>query len=779
MPRFLLESPVRGFVQALFATVVGAHENARYLLSYEPSAPAVNSASGSPLARDCFYWVMRWLTHIREYSLTNDMFQKQLLEPARCTARFKIEMESATNINALVFSKSESFYDKFHEGKVSTLSLIVPSLECSMSIRCSENISSNLTYGLYEFGGVQPLPYVNRIHPVRLSLRDAGAVPRLRDLGFLKVAVSDLLLFSHTLALENFCEIQSIQFGGRRLGAPCIVSGRLVSARMPQLMLQSLSHPDVSVQMLATSHLLGNMGCDSKKIESLEGQYVRALCSVWYTCGRKEESHYPEAFYIEPVSDRSELLWDEITGEARLHGSCSSETVERLLQGPIEKSMIPQALSIETDGSLRWASRQATSDRITDMFLREARRIRELRRLLGEGEGSAVVFARHRILDLAKLRRSMLAQRLIADQVLNDCLTDLLGRQDSEGQIGRSFSAVLRFYSEPNQETLREKLWWLRDFGFLARTRTGMQITERGLEVAYLAMRTSIIRLARDSLSTYEHDAAHLGELASVARMPPSLLLRALRELEDGWLQCLTIGGRRCELIWIVRSDGEREIGMRKLKAMQSRVLKVLGRVHYALATSKILDEFRTDGMTHFVLALLLSEMKSQAVLTEPDDCMWLYPWEKRIEDILSQDPHPVLDTDELREAASIPNVEKASMLQILNRLEDRRIIRELEKERWAIESSDETIRRDQLLWLFRDECKEYILNDVRTQGGWVQLDRLLSDARLFLGKRMEPFGRCDEIETKVFENCMRDLQKEGKLATAGTIVRLVRKSST
>jgi hypothetical protein len=169
--------------------------------------------------------------------------------------------------------------------------------------------------------------------------------------------------------------------------------------------------------------------------------------------------------------------------------------------------------------------------------------------------------------------------------------------------------------------------------------------------------------------------------------------------------------------------------------------------------------------------------MKAQAILTEPEDGMWFYPWEKRIEDILSRDSHQVLDTNKLMQVAHIPFVEKEHMLQTLKRLKDRRIINELEKGKWAMGSYNEAIRRDQLLRLFGPECKEYVFKYVRTQGGWVQLDRLLADTRLFLRKRMESFGRCDELETKVFENCLRDLVQEGKLAIAGAIVRVIRNS--
>lgn len=412
------------------------------------------------------------------------------------------------------------------------------------------------------------------------------------------------------------------------------------------------------------------------------------------------------------------------------------------------------------------------------MFLREGERLRKLRQHLGENGPSVVAFSRHRILDLAKLRQSMLAQRLLRDEALNGCFVSLLNRQDSEGAIGRSFSFLMKSFPEPNQEAIREKLWWLRDFGFLAKTKTGMRITERGIEVAYLAMGQSIVRLAQDTLSAYRQDAAPLAELVNVTHVSPSLLLRALRELENGWLRCFSINGQRCELFWLPRPNREEKVAMRKLRALQSRVLNVLGQVHYPLATAKIHDELRAEGMMHFVLTLLLSGMKSQNILTEPEGGMWFYPWEKRIIDILSGEAHPVLATDELMKAVGFPYVEKDHLLQILRRLEAERVIGELEEEKWALESSDEATVRDQLRSLVRAECKDHMLDVVTSQGGWMRSDRLLSETRLFLRKRMERFGKHDELESQLFESCLKDLQRDGRLVVAGDIVRSARRES-
>jgi len=755
---------------------VGSHENARNLLSHDPSVELARSATGSKLARNCFSYVTRWLIHLREYVYSDEVFLNQLLEPARSAARFKIEIESMTDVAALVFSKSAAFNDPFFEGKVTTLSLIVPALESSLSIRCREQVSESVKYGMYNVGGVQPLPYVNRIHPVRPSMKRLETQIGLGGLDFLKVAPADLQSFSNTLAVENYCEIESLQMRKRRLGAVCVVSGRLVSTMLPQLTLQSLSDPEVSVPFLATSHLLSNMDCDGKGVTSLDGQNVRLLCSVWYTCGKKEESLYPEVFYIEPVADPTELLWDEIIGEVRLHGPRSLDAVASRFAHELKDTMVPRVLELDSERFLRRSTRRTPVDRCTQIFLKEKEHLTELRQYLGgHDKESCIVFPRSEILDHMKLRQDMLVRRLAKDQLLNDCLVSLLRRQDSDGEIAQSFSALIKSVTESERDIFREQLWWLRDFGFLAKTHSGMNLTERGIEIAYLAMQDFIARSAQEAVRPHRQEIISLADLAVRTHLPPSLVLMALREFREQPLRCLNIDGKPCELFWIPHHCEETDAGIRKLAELESKILGVLRQVSYSLATAKILDNIRTEAMTHFILLILLNEMKSRAIITEPDEGMWFYSWEKRIQDTLSTAPYPVLTTDQLIKATGIPHVDRAQVCQILRKLEDTHVVTELEKDKWALRSSDQGIKRGQLQWLLGEECGNYILTEVSAQGGWMHADRLLSETKSFLRKRMEPFGRTDELETQVYECCLQELQRQGKIGVVGSVIRLIR----
>jgi hypothetical protein len=766
IPWFLLERRVGSYVQALYDAIVGAHENARNLLAFEPSMEV--SAAGSDLTRNRFHEVMWWLSNLRECSVSDDVFVKQALEPARCAARFKIKMDSMTDIVGVIFSKSKNHYDPFFDDEVCTLSLVVPSLECSMSIKCRKDASCDLTYGTFELIGVQPLPYVNRIHPVRPSLHRIAdnSSQTLGNLDFLKVAVPDLKLFSRSLALENYCEIESAHFHEkRRLGATCIVSGRLVSAAMPRLILQSPSDPAASEPLLAASQLLRNMNCNSGDVESLEGQNVRVLCSAWYTSGREERCQ--EAFYIELVDDPCEIIWDEIVGKVRLYGRYPIQSVECLFQNSIQRSEIPQVLNLEANGTLRWAPRKSGPSRMVNMFLEEMDHLKQLRGFLEKEGASHVAFERRRILDHAKLQRSS----ILKNEALMECFGNLISRQDFRGIVGKSYSSLIRSFDIRDQEIFSERLRWLRNCGLLKKTKSGIQITERGSEIAYLTRGESIRRIVRESLLAHGNGWIFLHELSKLAGTSRSLSLRALRELEDEWLHCLTLGGKRYENVWVVglRDDIEKTVN-----AMERRILAVLRDFSFSVGTSRILEKLRSEEITHDTLVLMLCEMKRQSILTEPEHGMWWYPWEQRILGILSEPPHPVLDTDELMSASSYPKLsaEKWGFLAILERLEDMKKIVKWEK-KWAINSSDELARRDQVRWILRDDCRKYMLSCIRRER-WMEREQLLSETMLFLKEKIEPFGRYDGLDRELFENALRELQQAGELAVTGTMVKLI-----
>ena len=760
--------------------IVGAHENARALVTMEPRELEKSIAHGSDLTRDCFSYAVRWLRYLEEYSVSRQVFLEQVLEPARCAAKFKLDLETMTDTTGLILSRSAVFPDRYFGGMVADVSLIVPALECCLSIRCKPDFLGDLTSGdVYDVRGVQPLPYVNRIHPVRISLGKRSRGVSISDLDFLKVSISDLTRFLDTIAFENLCEIESTKDKKRRLGAPCIVGGRLISVaipdppELPELVLQSLVHPDI-VKMHLNSQLSSNMNCVVEDIKSLEGKNVRLLCAVWYSPNKRVETRPPEVFYIEATDDSTKLLQDEVIGMARLHGFVSQQTVEKALRADIGDLNVP-LLRRRDDGGWLWNTERTSSDRITRIFLEQGSRLRNIRMAMSGSRQGSVVPNLLEMLAIQKLQDGAIAQKARDEGILR-CLITLLRREDTEGELGDKLAELAESLPGSRQENL-EKLWWLHNFGLLS-TINRMKVTDRGKEVAYLAVHEEISRLIMNRLRN-DRSVVSLVELVHAVETPSPILLRMLRELENGSsIRCYTSGNHRCELLWtnsIGNADTLRIEMRQELQSMEFKALSILGQVHYPLATSKILDSFPAREMTNLALAFLLAEMESKGIISRTEDGLWSYPWEKRIIAILSAGQQYVFSTDALMKQASIPYVEKNRVLQMLNLLKSRGIVRELTSDGWALQTSDEATRRAQVQQLFAVECKGELIKYLRAQGGWVNVDALFEYARAFLSEKIERFdGNPATVDGAILES-LSQLTAEQKISKAGPIIRLTR----
>jgi hypothetical protein len=247
LPYSIGEPAIRRALQNLYVAIIGSNDNARSLIERGPFDLDVDTAKGNHLVKKCFIAVSHWLARNKEFAVSERVFKEQIVEPARCAARFKLNITHlpirSTKLEGIIFSKSSPYYSKYHQRYLVTLSVIIPELETVMNLRCYADGQSNLEYGKYEIKGVQPIPYVNRLHPVNLSdlsLEKKDDTVNLSDLDFLKISFQDTGFFSYSLAMENFSEVESDQISVRRrhLGAVCILAGRLISVSPPRVTLQ-------------------------------------------------------------------------------------------------------------------------------------------------------------------------------------------------------------------------------------------------------------------------------------------------------------------------------------------------------------------------------------------------------------------------------------------------------------------------------------------------------------------------------------------------------------
>src|ERR1022692_868702 len=239
IPGFIRERSVRTNLQALYISLIAAKENCSNLLSVNSGELERAPLAGMPLAKDCFRGTTRWLARFREFAINPEVFESQILDPARAPARFLTTARQlhsvTTTMTGLVFSKSRQHYDRYYRDNVITLALVAPEFKTCMSLRHFSINFDGVKQGTYAFNNVMPLPFVNRIHPNNPTTTPISRSFSLAGLEFLKSSMQDLPRMSFTIALEKTCIVECSQDEKERLAVPFVLNGRLISVAPPLL----------------------------------------------------------------------------------------------------------------------------------------------------------------------------------------------------------------------------------------------------------------------------------------------------------------------------------------------------------------------------------------------------------------------------------------------------------------------------------------------------------------------------------------------------------------
>lgn len=164
----IIERIIRSRLTDLHVSIVESTDNAHTLINRNPEEIDWNVARGNNLAKNCFVRTSSWLSDLREFVLSNEIYSKQILEPMRCVARYMIGIREqqlhTTKTFGWIFSKSNPYDDTNYGGKRVTLSILFPELQTAMALRCASEQANRLDHAMYDFGEIQPMPLVNRIH---------------------------------------------------------------------------------------------------------------------------------------------------------------------------------------------------------------------------------------------------------------------------------------------------------------------------------------------------------------------------------------------------------------------------------------------------------------------------------------------------------------------------------------------------------------------------------------------------------------------------------------
>ena len=94
IPPFLYERNVRKFMQALYVAIVNSSDNARTLIESDPSLINYKTAKWNELAKSCMLEVSGWLARSKQFALSDDIYCKQSLEPAKHVAEYIIQIRN-------------------------------------------------------------------------------------------------------------------------------------------------------------------------------------------------------------------------------------------------------------------------------------------------------------------------------------------------------------------------------------------------------------------------------------------------------------------------------------------------------------------------------------------------------------------------------------------------------------------------------------------------------------------------------------------------------------
>lgn len=685
--------------------------------------------AGIPLARQCFRWVTRWLSLLNEFAVNPEEFQVKVMEPVRSSARYLLSIRESnprtTSLKGYVFSISKTRRDRYYNQDVVTISLIVPGLECCFSLRYPVASLSGLRRGSYIFGGVQPIPYVNRIHPFKLTTTQWDKSYSLSELDFLCVSIRDLDSLSRTLVFEKMCVVESFQDRRERLAMPLVLSGQLVSVSPPQITILDAYDHTRSSNLIISDDLAMSYPEGISGLKSARGKWVKILATVWY--GHRVSSPssiWPEAFKLEVV-DESSCKIEDALGYLRVRGTTSSENFSKEFPS-MDVSTLPPSIE-RSEGTLRYKSSSKATDPIQVAFLNERNRMEEIR--AGQTEGYFATSLG--LLDRRKLRVEGMAELLANKPVILDSILALIAVQDEEGALPEKRRDIMRFLDR-DLGIAAEIYSFLRDVGLIQRSSSGYSISPFGFDIAMkstaLQVSQSLTRFLRETTSPI-FSVLDAGEKT---KTPPSITLGCLKQLEaNGAVQAAVLGRRRFDLLWIKLPVDDQENVTHGLEtqwtAYSARVLGVLESVRTSMSEAKLVELLSGSNprLDHFGLRLVLAELQIRGKVAREvestGNVMWEYPLGARVADNLESNPDAIISIDGMTSSLHLSQSDLVPLRLILAQLEKEGRVTEVVYERWMSGKPPNVIVK-----FIQRAGFEFVINSITENNGTITLAKLL-----------------------------------------------------
>jgi hypothetical protein len=216
-----------------------------------------------------------------------------------------------------------------------------------------------------------------------------------------------------------------------------------------------------------------------------------------------------------------------------------------------------------------------------------------------------------------------------------------------------------------------------------------------------------------------------------------------LREIEkEGNVRCLIRENKRNELIWIfskpeITNNNDIKEALIIIESLKEHILSIFLKFPYPLNSSKITDELQYKGivLSQYTTKIILTQLEEEGKLTYKKG-IWTNPWEIRTIDAIKNEPYNLLTFDDILIKTSIPPIEKVILRDILNKLEQSKIIFQPIPDRWCLIPKDICAKQTISQNILRLESQKYIISTLNRVGGQSQVTWLAGNVRFFIQKK-------------------------------------------
>lgn len=740
LPYFLQEHAVRKALQALFVSTALSTENAGLVLNTDPSKATFPEPKGNPMARSAFKWAWRWLARQYEFSVSPQIFEEMILNPVRSSCRFLLEARSlqkrTTSVICYVFSKSTEWYDRMSNERMVMLSVLIPQLQTASTIRVPADRARNVSYGVWRIENVQPVPFVNRLHPFNAQFTKVKSSPATGTIDYLKTSMSDRAILPKCFVPELFCEVQSLQLDRRRLVMPCLMTGMLVSVQTPLLTLRNPLDQNDFMQAAITQCLMAQIQQQGITLESMAGKTVLALVGLLY---RPKKEWYPEVFLLEAVDEKNESI-DDLIGHIRVRTNVAAEAVA-FRYGREILNKLPASI-IKVNNELKFAGRHIEgSDKIISILSKEVAKLEKMR----SDAGGVIAHTTRRIYDRRKVSVDGLIRLVSQDGIRKQAIVSLLRLKDHLSNIPKYVPDIIRMLGDDGPK-LAEAIQWMHDLGIIKREESGMQFTTVGAQVADSVIGPDMAAPIDTALRSGR--VIDVIAFSSLNKFPVSSVVGALKKMEDeGRVKCLSIGGRRCKLLWLPVSNQNVNEGRNIIEGKLKQVLTIMRNSPCSVSTAEIASALATEKLqgASYVVEMLLQELLARGKISNEKQS-WVYPLQQRVVDFVDEEVQGRFRIEELMSTMNISTAEKYNVSNLLAGLARKQILTEIGPGIWTATKNLKISKLD----FSRDEMKKELLAILKGRSGSIEsgvlFGRLLKKASDLKIKADERYNFCTEV---------------------------------